>query len=131
MKYLEEICADAYVINAKNGNIYQVVLDIAKADDGRIIAFALNGKTRKIGRVNVDSIANMQKARIPHTNLSAENNIRNNSKSQAENNADSAYISIAEKYHNGTATEEETAQLQEMVNKAADRVGIRSRGIAR
>ncbi len=37
----------ANVINAKNGSIYQIKMDIAKAKDGRIILYALNGKTKK------------------------------------------------------------------------------------
>lgn len=38
----------AYVINATNGNIHQVAMDIAKAKDGRIILFAVKGKTKKL-----------------------------------------------------------------------------------
>lgn len=34
----------AYVINAKNGNIYKLTFDVAKADDGRHILYATKGK---------------------------------------------------------------------------------------
>ena len=46
----------AYVINAKNGSIYQVTMDIAKTEDGRHILYALNGKTKKVGNAEVNSI---------------------------------------------------------------------------
>ena len=46
----------AYVINNKNGKIYQITMDIAKARDGRIILYALNGKTKKVGNAEVNSL---------------------------------------------------------------------------
>ena len=46
----------ANVINAKNGNIYQITMDIAKAEDGRIILYALNGKTKRVGNAQVNSL---------------------------------------------------------------------------
>lgn len=46
----------AYVINSKNGNIYQITMDIAKARDGRVILYALNGKTKKVGTAKVNSL---------------------------------------------------------------------------
>ena len=46
----------ANVINAKNGNIYQIKMDIAKAEDGRIILYALNGKTKRVGNAQVNSL---------------------------------------------------------------------------
>ena len=37
------------------------------------------------------------------------------------NNVDSEYISVAEKYRDGTATEEEAEQLRDMVEQAAEK----------
>ena len=46
----------AHVINSKNGNIYQITMDIAKARDGRFIMYALNGKTKKVGNAEANSL---------------------------------------------------------------------------
>ena len=46
----------ANVINAKNGNVYALTLDIAKAKDGRHILYATNGKIKKVGNVQVNSL---------------------------------------------------------------------------
>lgn len=46
----------ANVINAKNGNIYNLTLDIAKAQDGRHILYATNGNIKKVGNVQVNSL---------------------------------------------------------------------------
>ena len=46
----------ANVINTKNGNIYQITMDIAKAEDGRTILYALNGKTKRVGNAEVNSL---------------------------------------------------------------------------
>ena len=47
---------NANVINQKNGNIYNLTVDIAKAADGRTILYATNGKINKVGNVNVNSL---------------------------------------------------------------------------
>ena len=47
---------NAYVINATNGNVYNLTVDIAKARDGRIIFYATKGKIKKVGQTQVDSI---------------------------------------------------------------------------
>lgn len=47
---------NANVINQKNGNIYNLTVDIAKAADGRTILYATDGKIKKVGNVNVDSL---------------------------------------------------------------------------
>ncbi len=44
------------VINAKNGAVYNIILDIAKTNDGRLILYATDGKIRKVGNVNVNSL---------------------------------------------------------------------------
>lgn len=75
----------AYVINAKNGNIYRVALDIAKTDDGRMIAYALNGKTERIGNVDVGSITRKVIGPRQNTNPSGRDNTRNDSESQEKN----------------------------------------------
>ena len=47
---------NANVINKKNGNIYNVTIDIAKAADGRTILYATDGKIKKVGNVEVNSL---------------------------------------------------------------------------
>lgn len=46
----------ANVINAKNGNVYELTLDIAKTKDGRHILFATKGKIKRVGNANVNSL---------------------------------------------------------------------------
>ena len=46
----------ANVINAKNGQIFNITIDIAKTKDGRIILYATNGKVKKVGNANVNSL---------------------------------------------------------------------------
>ena len=65
----------AYVINATNGNVHQVVMDIAKAKDGRIILFAVKGKTKKVGNVQVNSL----KIKGSGQNSNYGNNVSQNS----------------------------------------------------
>ena len=47
---------NANVINQKNGNIYNITVDIAKAADGRTILYATDGKIKKVGSVEVNSL---------------------------------------------------------------------------
>ena len=47
---------NANVINKRNGNIYNLTFDIAKAADGRTILYATDGKIKKVGNVNVNSL---------------------------------------------------------------------------
>ena len=47
---------NAYVINAVNGNVYNLTVDIAKARDGRTIFYATKGKIKRVGQTQVDSI---------------------------------------------------------------------------
>ena len=44
------------MINARNGAIYNLTLDIAKAGDGRIILYATKGKIKKVGNAQVHSL---------------------------------------------------------------------------
>ncbi len=46
----------ANVINAKNGNVYNLTFDIAKAKDGRHILYATKGKIKKVGNAQVNSL---------------------------------------------------------------------------
>ena len=46
----------ANVINSRNGNIYNLTVDIAKAKDGRTILYATDGKIKKVGNVDVNSL---------------------------------------------------------------------------
>lgn len=47
---------NANVINNKNGNIYNLTVDIAKTADGRTILYATNGQIKKVGNVHVNSL---------------------------------------------------------------------------
>lgn len=47
---------NANVINQKNGNIYNLTFDIAKTADGRTILYATDGKIKKVGNVQVNSL---------------------------------------------------------------------------
>lgn len=47
---------NANVINKRNGNIYNLTVDIAKAADGRTILYATDGKIKKVGTVKVNSL---------------------------------------------------------------------------
>ena len=60
----------ANVINAKNGNIYQILMDLAKSEDGRIILYALNGKIKKVGNADVNSIVKLTKGSSLNSNYS-------------------------------------------------------------
>ena len=44
------------VVNKNNGNIYNLTIDIAKTEDGRMILYATNGKIKKVGNVQVNSL---------------------------------------------------------------------------
>ena len=47
---------NANVINRTNGKIYNLTIDIAKAEDGRTILYATDGKIKKVGNVDVNSL---------------------------------------------------------------------------
>ena len=47
---------NTYVINQKNGAIYNLTFDIAKTEDDRTILYATNGKIKKVGNVRVNSL---------------------------------------------------------------------------
>lgn len=47
---------NANVINTKNGNIYNLTVDIAKTADGRTVLYATNGKIKKVGNVHLNSL---------------------------------------------------------------------------
>ncbi len=47
---------NANVINSKNGNIYNLTVDIAKTADGRTVLYATNGKIKRVGNVDVNSL---------------------------------------------------------------------------
>lgn len=63
----------AYVINSKNGNIHQITMDIAKARDGRVILYALNGKTKKVGNAEVNSLKIRGSSQNPNSAVSVPN----------------------------------------------------------
>ncbi len=49
---------NAKVINSRNGALYEVGLDIAKTDDGRLLLYTTGGKIKKLGNVQVNSFNN-------------------------------------------------------------------------
>lgn len=57
---------NAYVINAKNGAIYNLTVDIAKAKDGRTILYATKGKINRVGQAEVNSL--IKRGSGPHPN---------------------------------------------------------------
>ena len=57
---------NAHVINAKNGRIYNVTLDISKTEDGRTILYATKGKIKKVGQAKVNSL--IKRGSTPHSN---------------------------------------------------------------
>lgn len=115
---------NANVVNARNGAIYNLTFDIAKTRDGRTILYATKGKIKKVGDAQVHSL----KIRGAEQNSNLANSIRQGTeKSQGggvkfslANESDGEYLSLAEKYRDGTASEEETKRLQEMVDAAAE-----------
>ncbi len=48
----------AHVVNTRNGAIYQITVDIAKARDGRHILYATHGKIKRVGNAEVNSLKN-------------------------------------------------------------------------
>ena len=73
-----------------------------------------------------DFLADLNKARKEHARgvnqFYSINSIRDStekSNPSGENNSDAAYLSLAEKYRDGMASEEETEQLRQMVDEAA------------
>ncbi len=60
----------AYVINAKNGGIYRLVVDIAKTDDDRHIMYATKGKINRVGTVQVSSLKNRGSGHNPNSYVS-------------------------------------------------------------
>lgn len=72
---------NANVINSQNGNIYNLTVDIAKTADGRTILYATNGKIKKVGNVQVDSL----KIKGPGQNSNLNNSIPQNSGKSTQN----------------------------------------------
>ena len=72
---------NANVINQKNGSIYNLTFDIAKAADGRTILYATDGKIKKVGSVQVNSLKikgsgqdSNSKDIVPRTGKNVNNN---------------------------------------------------------
>ena len=59
-----------------------MVLDVAKKDDARINAYAINGKTERIGNVDVGSITEKVIGPRQNTNPSGRYNTRNDLENQ-------------------------------------------------
>ena len=58
---------NANVINAQNGKIYNVTVDIAKTEDGRTVLYATKGKIKKVGQAKVNSLK--IRGSTPHSNF--------------------------------------------------------------
>lgn len=67
----------ANVINAKNGNVYELIIDIAKTKDGRTIMYSTSGKINRVGNVQVNSL----KIRGSGQNSNSASMIQNNNNS--------------------------------------------------
>lgn len=57
----------ANIINIKNGNIYEITIDIPKTNDGRALLYATKGKIKKVGQTDVKSLK--IKASRSHSNF--------------------------------------------------------------
>ena len=106
------------MINAKNGNIYKITVDIAKARDGRVILYATNGKTQRVGSVQVNSLelrgsgqdSNSSGNSVPQNQKNATENSRNSkngatyslSDSGVESAENAEYVKNAENYFGTT-----------------------------
>ena len=70
-----------YVINNKNGAIYNITIDIAKTNDGRTILYATSGKIKRVGNVQVNSLVKRgsgQNSNSGITITSPDENVNNN-----------------------------------------------------
>lgn len=70
---------NANVINAQNGKIYNVTVDIAKTEDGRTVMYATKGKIKKVGQAKVNSLK--IRGSTPHSNFKSiisQNNKKSN-----------------------------------------------------
>ncbi len=118
---------NAYAINAVNGSVYNLTVDIAKARDGRTILYATRGKIRKVGQTKVDSIPKDG----PRSHSDSGKSIAQPTKKvnrkfsvSEENSSDTAYLAAVE------SGDMETAQR--MVDEAAKAAGDqRSRAVGR
>ena len=64
----------AHVVNTRNGAIYQITVDIAKARDGRHILYATHGKIKRVGNAEVNSLKN----RGSRQNSNSDTNVAQN-----------------------------------------------------
>jgi hypothetical protein len=72
---------NAYVINNKNGAIYNITIDIAKTNDGRTVLYATNGKIKRVGNAEVNSLIKRgsgQNSNSGITITSQNGNVNNN-----------------------------------------------------
>ena len=91
---------NAYVINAKNGSIYKITVDIAKARDGRVILYATNGKTQKVGSVQVNSLELRGSGQDSN---SSGNSVPQNQKNATENSENTPF-SLSEESNKKSVT---------------------------
>ncbi len=66
---------NANVINARNGAIYNITLDIAKTRDGRTILYATKGKIKKVGSAEVHSLKIRGAEQNPNFGASIHQNV--------------------------------------------------------
>ena len=65
---------NAYVINAINGDVFRITIDIAKTRDGRAIMYATKGKIERVGQSKVGSL----KKRGPKTHSNSNGSVPQN-----------------------------------------------------
>ena len=81
---------NANVINAQNGKIYNVTVDIAKTEDGRTVMYATKGKIKKVGQAKVNSLK--IRGSTPHSNFKgiiSQNKQKSNSSDKKTSEKDS------------------------------------------
>ena len=87
---------NANVINRRNGNVYNIIFDIAKSEDGRIILYATDGKIKKVGNVQVNSLNIRGSGLNSNFNISIpdkKSTVNNNSIQESENYSDDSKFS--------------------------------------
>ena len=109
---------NAYVINAVNGSVYNLTVDIAKARDGRTILYATKGKIKRVGQTQVDSIP--KDGPWSHSDsgksiTQPKDSVNRKFSIYEENSSDTAYLAAVERG--------DMVTVQRMVNEAAKKWG--------
>ena len=103
---------NAYVINSKNGNIYKLTFDIAKAADGRHILFATKGKIERVGSAKVGSL----QSRGPKQNSNSSKTVPQTDLDVKRKNLEKAYAIDKENRSNKTQIGEDLSSRELLLN---------------